>query len=98
MQAGALIGMDERSDRTQKYLVLRVPDSPEVCMRARGDRTIPEIPLAEVCAVVQSTQAHRVGDTVQNVQNEVLAAYGIAQPRLADIEHINQAINMKGGR
>ena len=98
MQAGALIGVDERSDRTQKYLVLRVPGSPEVLMRARGDRSIPEIPLAEVCAVVESTRSYRVGDSVQDVQNEVLAAYGVDQPRLADVEHINHAINMKGGR
>lgn len=97
MRAGVVIGDNERQERTQKYLVLRVPGTPEVWMRARGVRSIPEIPLREVGAVVKATRAYQYGDSVAAIQEEVLNAYHQPQPRLADLEHINRAVSMRSG-
>jgi transcriptional regulator with XRE-family HTH domain len=97
--ARALMGVNEgRLERTQKYLVLRAPDQPEVLVRERGPRSIPEIPRAEVARVAESTLAYRLGRSVREIQNEVLAAYGVPEPRLFELEHINRAITVKGGR
>ena len=93
MRARAILGVNERPERSQKFLVLRVPGTPEVRVRARGDRQVPEIPLTEVRVVVKETLAYRRGDDVLAIQEEVLSAYAIRQPRLSDIEHINRAFN-----
>ncbi len=98
IKAGAIIGLNEFPGPTQKFLVLRIPGSPEVRVRTRGERSVSEIPLAELAEVVASTRAYRLGEPVAEVQNAVLALYGIASPRLADLEHINRAINMKSGQ
>ena len=95
MRAGAVIGVNERDERTQKYLVLRLPGVPEVRMRARGDRTVPEIPLSEVRTVVKATSAYKYGEGVEAIQNEVFAAYQLPRPGLADLEHVNRAISMR---
>ena len=56
---------------------------------------VPEIPLAEVHAVVKETLAYRRGKDVLAIQEEVISAYAVRQPRLSDIEHINRAINLR---
>lgn len=97
MLGGAILGENERPERTQKYLILRLKETPEVRVRSRGDRRIPEIPLAEVRAVVETTPSYRRGGSVAGTQEEVLAAYQVFRPGLADLEHINRAINLRRG-
>lgn len=95
MRARAILGVNERPERSQKFLVLRVPGTPEVRARARGDRRVAEIPLGEVRAVVKETLSYRRGEDVLAIQEEVLSAYAVPRPRLNDIEHINRAINLR---
>jgi transcriptional regulator with XRE-family HTH domain len=95
MQAGAIVGVNERLERTQKYLVLRPLGAPEVRVRTRGDRRVTEIPLSEVRAVVEATRAHRYGESVAAIQEEVLGLYDVSSPRLDDLEHINRALSQR---
>jgi transcriptional regulator with XRE-family HTH domain len=97
ISGGALVGTNEGTfEQTQKYLVLRRPNTPDVRPRERGEREIVEIPLVELSHVAWSTRARRLGGTVKDVQNELLALYRVAQPRLHELEHINRAIQHGG--
>lgn len=97
-RSGALLSANEQNEQTQKFLVLRLPGTPEVRTRQRGPRAVPQIPLSEVAAVVASTEAYRFGHSLEAVQNEMLATYHVDNPRLVDLEHINRAVNLKGDR
>ncbi len=93
--SGSLIGENERPKPTQRKLVLRTPGTPAVRIRARGDRSIAEIPLAEIHAVIETSKSSRLHEPRAAVQNELFALYEVGQLRPADIKHIHKAITMR---
>lgn len=92
-----LVGVNEREEQTQKFLVLRKSGTPMVRMRQRGDRSVSEIPAAEIRALVTAIRARHPRTSVEELHRELVALYEIVQPRSSDIEHINRAINIRSG-
>jgi transcriptional regulator with XRE-family HTH domain len=97
VHAGVLVGVSEQAEPSQKFLVLRRAGMPEVSVRERGGRRIPEIPLAEIREVIASIQSRRGRVSVESLHGELASLYGIEQPRESDIEHVNRAITAPGG-
>lgn len=92
IKSGSVIGENERPEPTQRKLTLRLRGTPAVRIRARGDRSVAEIPLAEIRAVIEAIKSRRQHESATTVQNELLAVYEVGQPRPADIEHIHKAM------
>jgi transcriptional regulator with XRE-family HTH domain len=95
MRAGLIVGVSERPEPTQKYLVLRTSGTPEVRVRQIGSRLVSEIPLAEMSEVVASIRSRRELVSVEGIHHALAELYEIVQPCEADIERINRAINMR---
>ncbi|HEY4347270.1 MAG TPA: helix-turn-helix transcriptional regulator [Gaiellaceae bacterium] len=94
VHAGVLVGISERAEPAQKFLVLRRAGTPEVSVRERGGRRIPEIPLAEIREVIATIQQRRGRSSVESLHAELAVLYEIEHPREADIEHVNRAITL----
>ncbi len=92
IKSGSVIGENERPEPTQRKLVLRLRGTPAVRIRARGDRSVAEIPLAEMRAVIEAIKSRRLHESAAALQNEIFAVYEVGQPRPADIEHIDKAM------
>jgi transcriptional regulator with XRE-family HTH domain len=92
VRSGRLLADNERDERTQKYLVLRAAGVEQVTPRARGDRSMLEVPLREIAEVVGMTNAHRRGGNVAEIQHEIFAAFGIAGSNIQILERVNTAI------
>ena len=44
---------NEHKNRDMRYLILRTPDTADVIVRTRGERTFPEIPPSEIAVVMR---------------------------------------------
>jgi hypothetical protein len=90
--SGSVIGENERPEPTRRKLILRLPGTPAVSIRARGDRSVAEIPLAEIRAVIEAMKSRRVHESPKTLQNRLLAVYEVGQPQRADVAHIHKAM------
>jgi len=97
---GQIIAESERPGRVPRArepLVFRLRGAPALRLRARGERSVPEIPLAEIRAVIALAETGRArAQPAAALRNRMLALYEVAQPRAADLAHIDRAIEMRG--
>lgn len=88
-----LLAENETGEARQKFLTLRLPDTPKVVVRARGERGLCEIPAGEVVAMIRTTLPWRRGEPVAAVQQSVVEAYRVGRPTEREVEYLNRCIN-----
>lgn len=88
-----LLAENETGEARQKFLTLRLPGTPRVVIRARGERGLCEIPAAEVAAMIRTTLPLRRGAPIAAVQESVVEAYGLGRLTVREVEYLNRCIN-----
>ena len=79
VRRGLLVDENPTGKATQMDRILRLPGTPRVRVRARGDRTLEEVPASEVAALVaqlREADSWLVGD---GLKRAVLDAYGLVR-------------------
>jgi transcriptional regulator with XRE-family HTH domain len=88
-----LLAENETGEARQKFLTLRLPGSPKVVIRARGERGLCEIPAGEVAAMIRRTLPMRRGEPIAAIQQSVVEAYGVGRLTVREVEYLNRCIN-----
>jgi very-short-patch-repair endonuclease len=79
VRRGVLADENPGGGPTQIDRVLRLPGTPKVRIRARGDRSLDEVPTSEVAAVMARLQAANPRLTPAELKRAVLDAYGLVR-------------------
>jgi hypothetical protein len=79
VRRGVLADENPGGGPTQIDRVLRLPGTPKVRIRARGDRPLDEVPTSEVAAVMARLQAANPRLTPAELKRAVLDAYGLVR-------------------
>lgn len=75
VRRGLLLAESETREPTQKDLVLRIPRTPRVAPRERGERQFGEIPLGELRWVI--ARVREAATDADGVRRHVLVTYGM---------------------
>ena len=97
VHAGLVAAENEHGEPTQRYLTLRLPATPAVVVRARGDRRLTQIPPSELAEVVRQTSAWRRNASTASIQRELAELYGLRHLGSGELEYLNKSINLAGG-
>lgn len=97
VHAGLIAAENEHGEPTQQHLTLRLPLSPPVVVRTRGDRRLTQIPPSELAEVVRQTSAWRRAASTASIQRELAELYGLKQLASGEVEYLNRSINLAGG-
>jgi very-short-patch-repair endonuclease len=79
VRRGLLADENPSARQTQIDRVLRLPGTPKVNLRARGDRSLDEVPMSKVVAVMTRLRAGNPGLTPTELKRAVLDAYGLVR-------------------
>src|SRR4051812_8873655 len=77
--------------------VVRMPDSPAVRVRELGPRTLEEVPLDEIAALVRRLRAARAIDGATESKRAVLDAYGLKRLTTRADEYLSLALGLADG-
>ena len=97
VHAGLVAVENDYGEPTQKFLTIRLPATPPVVVRARGDRCLSEIPLSELAEAVRQTSAWRRNSNTASIQQELAELYGVKRFVAGEVEYLNRSINLAGG-
>jgi hypothetical protein len=93
---GRLIAEDPLDDGSLEARTLRLPDQPNVLLRARGQRTLHEIPPAEIAAL--ATRLRQPGDDDPALQRRILDTYGLSRLTEATRARLDACIQHSRGK
>jgi dethiobiotin synthetase len=74
--------------------MIRLPDQPAVRIRELGPRTLDEVPLEEVAALVELIRAQRGNLDVTEMKRAILTAYGLVRLTSRADEYLGLAIDL----
>jgi len=92
VRRGILADENPTGRQTQIDRVLRLPGSPKVRIRARGDRSLQEIPVSEVAALMKRLRSENPRLSPPELRRAVLDAYGLVRMTAKVLLYLDECI------
>lgn len=96
VRRGILADENPTGRQTQIDRVLRLPGSPKVRVRARGDRALQEIPMSEVAALMKRLRAENPYPRLSpaELRRAVLDAYGLVRMTTKVLLYLDECMSL----
>jgi very-short-patch-repair endonuclease len=94
VRRGILSDENPGGTQTQIDRILRLPGTPSVRIRARGDRTLEEIPMNEVAALMTRLRSANPRMPPAELRRAVLDAYGLVRMTTKVVLHLDACMSL----